>query len=330
MSIILYCGQPGSGKSLEAVAAILKALKSGRDVFTSVSGITTQTVDAYFSTQCVSAYGSLHKFLNDDALSDQFWTSLPDGCLLVIDESWSVFKSTQVPSKPVLEYLRMHRHYVSKATGFSSDVLLITQTPSDLHTSIRSVVESMFRFTKLKAVGLDSKYRVDIFAGARGRKADLISKRISSYDKSIFPVYSSYDVTGAIETKVDSRATIFGSPIIFVSLSAIFVFILCSFYFWRWLHSKNASVVSPSYPSVIKNDGASLSDSHPASERRFIGYLFRGHGSYDLYIFDHGNVSVVSGKMLTSDTFLTDRGDSLWYPIPFTSSEFRSSSSIFH
>ncbi|ENP6835903.1 zonular occludens toxin family protein, partial [Escherichia coli] len=84
---------------------------------------------------------------------------------------------------------------------------------------LRERIEQTFRMKKL--IGLSHKsYRVDIFDGSRTTKATHLSNYVCRYSKDIFPLYSSHDVKGAVETRTDARAVLFKPQVI-----VLFVFL---------------------------------------------------------------------------------------------------------
>ncbi|ENC2061831.1 TPA: zonular occludens toxin domain-containing protein, partial [Escherichia coli] len=123
-----------------------------------------------------------------------------------------------------------HRHYADEKTGQTCDLVLINQALTTLPRFLRERIEQTFRMKKL--IGLSHKsYRVDIFDGSRTTKATHLSNYVCRYSKDIFPLYSSHDVKGAVETRTDARAVLFKPQVIvlFVFLILLSVYLFFSF-----------------------------------------------------------------------------------------------------
>ena len=115
MSITLYTGLPGSGKSLRAVDAIRKAIATGRNVY--VDGI-----------DGLSEFGW-------EPCDLRKWQDLPDGSLVVADEIQKRWPTRRTgDTAPEVSALSEHRH-----RGF--DFVLVTQHPTMVDAYVRKLVD---------------------------------------------------------------------------------------------------------------------------------------------------------------------------------------------
>lgn len=220
MAINAYTGLQGSGKSFEVVSTvILGAVLKGRDVVTNIEGVDEEKIHTYLKNQktykgqtlgkivhCTNARVEEEKFFpvtNDDAEA-----LVRPGNLVCIDEAWR-FWSTKAPTKEHMTFFREHRHFVHPTSGVSCDLVIMVQDVTDIHKSLKNVIEMCCVTTKLKRVGLSTRYRIDVFEGSRLYKTRLISSYQKKYDREMFPLYSSYGGKGGNETQVDSRQNMF-------------------------------------------------------------------------------------------------------------------------
>lgn len=120
MSVSLYFGLPGSGKTTIMVDKAIKAVKSGRyrniycNVRISVFGVT------YIDNDCIGKYD----------LSD---------CLILIDEA-TLFADNREHknfSRDKIEYFLLHRHY-------NADVVLFTQQWDGVDKKIRVITDRVY------------------------------------------------------------------------------------------------------------------------------------------------------------------------------------------
>ncbi|WP_369326617.1 zonular occludens toxin family protein [Alcaligenes nematophilus] len=247
MAINVYAGIPGSGKSYESVVSvILPALASGRRVVTNLAGLNEKLMHEYIlsnrgkfskkSDLSVDDLGTL-KWVSEARIKESFFfpdsidapgaeTVVEPGDLVVIDEVWRFWPKDGIkPSHEHMQFFKMHRHYAHPETGVTCDLVLIIQDISGLYADFKRVVEMTAVMTKLKSVGLNSRYRVDIYNGGRTTRAAKVASYQKKYDKRIFPLYQSYDIEGAKEKTVDNRQNIFSGAKVWVFLIFVLVFV---------------------------------------------------------------------------------------------------------
>ena len=181
MSIKVYTGRMGSGKSYEVVTVvILGALRQGRRVVTNISGINYELMRASLEKEGVKPddVGSILSVVHDDVLKETFWLSdssanddcvLEPGDLLVLYEVWRFWQGFSSPGMPdfVMNFFRMHRHFTHEVTGVTCDVVLISQDVNDIGRKVRVVIEETYYMEKLTALGSSKRYRVDVYSGPK-------------------------------------------------------------------------------------------------------------------------------------------------------------------
>lgn len=198
--INLLLGQPGGGKSYEAVAYhVIPAIESGRKVKTNLPlnleyfySVYPDSVDLIEIVQPDKAYRS---FQNIRDYGDD-WRH-PDsgvGVLYVIDECHFCLRRGST-SQEVEEWFSMHRHELA-------DVLLITQSYGKVDKNIIDLVQLCYRVKKATAFGSDSKYIRKVQDGVRG---EVMNTSFRSYEKKYFPFYNSHTLSD--NSASESQAT---------------------------------------------------------------------------------------------------------------------------
>ena len=184
-------GLPGSGKSYQAVVnVILPALRAGRHVVTNVA-----VVPERFSEEDLRS--RLQIISNDEMVAPGFLPSLLPGSVVVLDEVWHLWPSglraLDVPIEQ-RKYLAEHRHQVNEQ-GDTTEIILICQDLSQIAAFARQLIETTSIATKLSALGVSKRFRVDVYQGAvtgmRGPKSALVSQSVRSYKKKYYSYYPS-------------------------------------------------------------------------------------------------------------------------------------------
>jgi zona occludens toxin len=212
----------GSGKSYEVVSVVIMgAIAKGRRVVSNVAGLNYDAMVALLSDEGdIDSIGSLIQVSHDQVLAVDFWRTdaggdffIQPGDLLVLDEVWRFwdgFSDRKMPIQ-VMNFFRMHRHFVNDDTGFTCDVALISQDIMDVARRVRSVVEETYNMTKLTVVGSSKRYRVDVHSGAKITRKPLRSIQ-KTYVSKYFPLYSSHSQKNsnidAKEDNIDGRGNI--------------------------------------------------------------------------------------------------------------------------
>ncbi|WP_287917382.1 zonular occludens toxin domain-containing protein [Comamonas sp.] len=223
MPINVYSGLMGSGKSYECVSSVIvPAVRAGRRVVTNVDGIDSDAIRAYcqdkFSVP-MEQLGEVVHCTNDDVPKASFLphgqavdTFCQPGDIVCIDEAWR-FWGTDCKLLPEHKvFFREHRHFVHPDTKVCCDLVLMVQDITDLHRTLRVVVEVTFRTTKIKTLGWQKTYRVEMWEGYKLTAKGRVSVQNKRYDAEIFPLYSSYTGGTGKELQVDSRQNVLRSP----------------------------------------------------------------------------------------------------------------------
>jgi len=225
MSIKVYTGRMGSGKSYEVVTVvILGALKMGRRVVSNIAGLNFEEMRRVLIGQGVeeSHIGSIVQVDHDKVAESKFWLTdenmdafIQAGDLLVLDEVWRFYDGFGASTPEyVMNFFRMHRHLVHSETGYTCDVALITQDIADIGRKIRSVIEETYHMEKLTIVGAARHYRVDIYTGARKYRDVPFRSLQRTYNAEYFCLYQSHskktdDSVDAVEVNIDDRGNLF-------------------------------------------------------------------------------------------------------------------------
>lgn len=227
MPINAYTGLMGSGKSYESVVSvIIPAIVAGRTVVTNVDGIDGDAIRAY----CVeklghdeTKLGTVRHCTNEDVAKPDFLphgtavdTFCKAGDMVVIDEAWRFWGTDCKLLKEHKIFFREHRHYVNDVTKVCCDLVLMVQDINDLNRILKVVVEVSFRTTKIKSLGLNKCYRVEMWQGYKQLQRIKIHTENRIYKKEIFPLYSSYSGGQGTELQVDSRQNILNNKTLWV------------------------------------------------------------------------------------------------------------------
>lgn len=236
MPINTYTGLMGSGKSYECVSSVIvPAVKAGRRVVTNVDGIDSDAIRAYcqdkFSVP-MEKLGEVVHCTNDDVPKASFLphgqdvdTFCKPGDIICIDEAWR-FWGTDCKLLPEHKiFFREHRHFVHPDTKVCCDLVLMVQDITDLHRTLRVVVEVTFRTTKIKTLGWQKTYRVEMWEGYKLTAKGRVSVENKRYDNEIFPLYSSYTGGTGKELQVDSRQNVLRNPKLwFLAVGVVLLF----------------------------------------------------------------------------------------------------------
>lgn len=302
MPITAYVGVPRSGKSYEVVkSVIVPAIASGRRVISNIYGLNEEKIKEYCLKQykklSLDKLGSIVHVENSQCLDEDFLPSMENqntfcqaGDLVVIDEVWRVWGSDKDIPKNHRSFIAEHGHFVNKDTGVMSDLVVINQTVSDIPRFIKARIETTYRMQKHVSLGLNNRYRVDIFQGAKITKSNRMNFYQEKYDKSIFELYKSVEGNNPNTLKTDKRQSIFSSNKVLVLMILVPIGILVSVYFVyqyfnQYLNSdKTESAQSTHFQPVNSNQITNLTFSPPkpvlSTKWRITGELIREGKAY--------------------------------------------------
>lgn len=216
MPINAITGLMGSGKSFECVSAvIIPAVKAGRRIVTNVDGIDSDAIRCYchekFSLS-LDDLGHIVHCTNDQVFETDFLphgtdvdTFVKPGDLVCIDEAWRFWGTDSKIIKEHRIFFREHRHYVHPDTKVCCDLVLMVQDIGDLNRMLKAVVELSFKTTKIKSMGWNNVYRVEMWEGWKQAIKNRSMVQNKKYDPEIFPLYSSYSGGDGKELTVDAR-----------------------------------------------------------------------------------------------------------------------------
>jgi zona occludens toxin len=279
MSIKLYTGLQGSGKSYEVVSVvILGALREGRRVISNIAGLDYVAMRAMLVEEGTEAanVGTLVQVHHDDIQKANFFrtdtdnetkteTFIAGGDVVVLDEIWRFWeKDSQVTTRQQ-NFFRMHRHMLHPDSGLSCEIVLISQDHMDVCRKIRAVVEKTYVMTKHTELGTTKYYRVDIFSRAKFTKStEPLNSLQKAYNEKYFPLYKSHSAGGDVidpkEVSIDKRGNIFSRPIIKYGIPLALLPMLPAFYFlWHWLHP------TPQKADIKTTQPSQIATLHPAS-----------------------------------------------------------------
>lgn len=242
MPINAYTGLMGSGKSFECVTSvIIPAVKDGRRVVTNVDGIDSDAIRAYCHDKfdiAMDKLGEVVHCTNDDVPKANFLPYAQDadtfckpGDIVCIDEAWRFWGTDCKLLAEHKVFFREHRHFVHPNTKVSCDLVLMVQDISDLHRTLKVVVEITFRTTKIKTLGMSKTYRVEMWEGYKLTKRGRVAVQNKRYDPAIFPLYSSYVGGAGKELQVDKRQNLLRNP----KLWLLVAFLICLLVFSLFL-----------------------------------------------------------------------------------------------
>lgn len=240
MAISAYVGLPGHGKSYEVVkSVIIPAISSGRRVVSNIYGLNKTLIEEY----CLSKdkklspenLGELVIVDNDTCLSPDFYpyknaidnhieTFCKAGDLIIIDEAWRFFPKKEKIHDNHFSFLSEHRHFTDEK-GVSCDFVILNQDLTNLQRELVERIETTYRMTKLVALGLKHRYRVDVFSGNKCWNTLKTASYQEKCDKAIFPLYKSYETGNGRELVTDKRQNALNkSSIKYFAVISILVF----------------------------------------------------------------------------------------------------------
>jgi zona occludens toxin len=223
VTVSLYTGHVGSGKSYEVVkSVILPALARGRAVVSNIEGLDGEAISEWLERDGVENPGELVIVGRLDLRKPDFFPArqadgsylasefVPLGAVVVVDEApfyWGTDKSI-LPAH--LAFFREHRHIVAE-DGTACDLVVVSQTVDAVHRSLKGLVEFSVDCRRLAALGLNRKYTTVTYEGAKRSAKYVMGRATKTYDKRIFPLYRSFAAAHGKILQTDKRFTIWSS-----------------------------------------------------------------------------------------------------------------------
>lgn len=226
MPIKAYVGQMRSGKTYEVVSnVILGGLRDGRRVVSNIAGLNYEAMRDMLLEEGVPVekIGELICVDHEQVAKPSFWRTDKDeavgfepfiqlGDLLALDEVWRFWKKRGDIEPRAMNFIRMHGHMPHPVTGYVCEIALISQLISDINENVRGVIQETYRMTKLTAVGMDKRYRVDIFGGGSVSRREFLRQLQRTYETKYFALYNSHSQNksgvSVVEKNIDTRANI--------------------------------------------------------------------------------------------------------------------------
>lgn len=241
--IIFHEGLPGSGKSYEAlVKHIIPSLEKGRKVYARLNGFNFEKVSE-LTGKTVDELKELYTEITEEQVHTVY-SIVENDSLLVLDELQNFFPSgRQKLSDEMTQFIAEHRHK-------GMDIVCMGQALSDCHTTWKRRIERKISFLKLSMVGMDNKYKWEMYQGAiNGLKGDIVFKKIKSgtekYDSKYFGSYLSHQqTTGNTDVYSDDRVNIFKSKQFTLYLPVFICVIAFAIYFLVGFFSGDSQVAN--------------------------------------------------------------------------------------
>jgi zona occludens toxin len=149
---------------------------------------------------------------------------------VVIDEARRFWDQGIKISEEHLIFFAEHRHYTGPK-NVCCDLVYITQDLTSVQRTLKGRTELVFKFKKLKVVGLNNYYNVAQYEGSKTTQSNIVSTYKRKYDAEIFPLYKSYSSDEAgTELAVDRRQNILGQKWIFPVAGALLLLVCVALY----------------------------------------------------------------------------------------------------
>lgn len=228
MAIIGFCGTPGSGKTYDAVRKIIDNLQKGRVIFTNIDGMEHENclemIKIVTGLSDLALTKQLH-FFEPDQLED-FWNHISPKSLIVLDEVQKIFSSREWQTKKNNQFgswASTHRHH-------GHELILITQNPERIDSSVRSLFEWCYVYRKVNFFGsaVQKKYLRYSYAGDDTNGSPL-KKDVKTYNPLIFSCYKSYISDDIQEQAIMNHVNVLKHPVFF-AIPAVFIFTLWMFF----------------------------------------------------------------------------------------------------
>jgi zona occludens toxin len=281
MSIFAYTGMPRSGKSYNAVAnVILPALRDGRRVVTNVP-LYEDKIRALVQTGEIVVFPVLEVQQNPDLIRKY----VTPGSVFVLDEVWRLWPAGEKGNKTPEAYkslLAEHGHMVDER-GNATSITLVVQDIANIGSFARRLIEQTFIHTKLTHVGLDKRFRIDIFhgpvAGATGPSNNRLREVMGKYEPEVYDLYKSHTMSeaaadGANERHTDRRGNVLMRPMLLVG--AIAVPVLIAGGIWGVSHFVHARTAPGAPPSSVRTSAAPVAAGTSSSMFSNMGHTVRG------------------------------------------------------
>lgn len=220
MAISVYSGRPGSGKTYSVVeAVVLPSLEAGRTVVTNLP-LAFGELQRRFPDALVVPFDASDVARGFLDLEERIELR---GAVFVIDEAWRFWpygkRLTDIPQHQA-EFFAEHRHFVGE-DGYSTEIVLVCQSLTQVMPSIRELVDTTFITSKLDKAGQKDRFRIDVYSGpqqlTRPDRTMLVRSGFSRYQSKVWDYYISHTRNASTwaagnEDRADKRTSLFSSP----------------------------------------------------------------------------------------------------------------------
>lgn len=261
--IICYEGNPGAGKTYDAVRKIIDNLRLGRKVYTNIDGMGDSAKREYIGKLLgFDDYTLAINFIWWDKTDSRWldftvqkkngivisavWTHIELHALVILDEAHTYFSNREWQSetnKAFSLWASTHRHY-----GF--DVVLISQNLEKIDTHVRSIVEWTYRYRKINFFGSLFKNGYIIYAFTGESSGKHLSKHIRKYIPKFYFCYDSYASKDMKEQGIMTHSNVLKHPIFFIIPVMLLVFI---FFFMKSGFSKGEIIPGSHHAQELAN-----------------------------------------------------------------------------
>ena len=198
--IFFHEGMPRSGKSYESMEKhIIPALAKGRAVDAYLYGLDHEKIAALAGIELELCKELLVELTTEQA--SECWKFARDNALVILDEAHKFWPSGRKrPPEEMCNLVAEHGHR-------GMDMLFMSQTFNSVHKVIQDRTNKKVTFTKLDAVGLETKYNWTAYQGTLGTRGgssfvtfSKVADGVGKYDKKFFGTYKSH-VSEDIQTE---------------------------------------------------------------------------------------------------------------------------------
>lgn len=233
MSLVLFTGIPGSGKTLFAVSKLKKIVEKNvvaeepRKIYADITGLAIEGIEK----------------------PPMDWRETPPNSLLIYDEA-QFHKPFEV-ARGISPYDFIRELTIHRKTGH--EIWYITQDPKRLHTNILEMIEQHFHLERPYGAKLATIYQ---FRGAermpRSRSARDRAERktIFHYDKSLFELYQSSEVDDGIRFRLPLG--LIAWSLVAVGTIAITITLIFSDSTKKLLDPDSVTVTATAIPEAVK------------------------------------------------------------------------------
>lgn len=236
--ILLFVGNPGSGKSYEAITKIVSNLAQGREVFTNIDGLDKSdcrhVIQELSDLDDYTFEHSLHHLSKEEV--PHFYEIITPNSLVVIDEChkfWNSRDFQKADNRSLADWAAEHRHH-------GNDVVFLTQKPAKLDSQVRSLAEWTHEFRKLNMFGRLTRngYQCFIYEGEMDGQKPL-STQFRKYNEKFFRAYKSHINDDIKELGVTKAPNILNHWSIYAMVLSV---IICGYFFSKSSFSSGKAI----------------------------------------------------------------------------------------